>query len=187
VSRIGRGTEERGTVLVITGPAASGKTSVARLIAESNADPSVHLHADDFFHWLKVGRLRGWQDGSTPQHEVVFEAIGSAASAFANGGYFVVLDSLIRPRYGEILTDIMKSNNIEIDYVVLRPNLSATHARSRQREEAKRHDDEILEELHGAFLDLGSLETHVLDNTLLDVNQTVGQIRLMMQRGELRI
>jgi chloramphenicol 3-O-phosphotransferase len=176
-----------GIILIVTGPAASGKTSVARLIAETSRDPSVHLHADDFFHALKVGRLRGWEDGSTPQHEVVFEAIGSAASSFAKGGYFVVLDSLIRPRYYQILTDTISSNNIDLHYVVLRPSSSETLSRSRQREEAKRHRDEILVELYDAFTDLGSLESHVIDNTFLDVDQTVAEIRLRMGKGELRI
>jgi hypothetical protein len=118
---------------------------------------------------------------------VVFEAIGSAARAFASGGYFVVLDSLIRPRYVDILLDNIKSNEIELHLVVLRPGLCETQSRSRQRDEADRHSDEILEELHGAFRELGGLESHVIDNTTLDENQTVEAIRLRMELGELRI
>lgn len=187
MSRIGRKTEERGLVLIITGPAASGKTSVARQIAEHSADPSVHLHGDDFFRALKVGRLRGWEEGSTPQHEVVFEAIGSAARAFANGGLFVVLDSLIRPRYMEILFDAVGSNEVELHTAVLRPSLSETHSRSHHRDDADRHQDEVLGELYGAFSDLGSLESHVIDNTTLDVNQTAERIKSRMGQGDLRI
>jgi cytidylate kinase len=187
VSRIGRGTEEKGLVLIITGPAASGKTSVARQVAEQSADPSVHLKGDDFFRALKVGRLRGWEDGSTPQHEVVFEAIGSVARVFALGGYFVVLDSLIRPRYLGTLNDTIGTDEVERHLVVLRPSLTETRSRSHQRDEADRHSDEILEELHGAFRDLGSLEAHVIDNTTLDVDETVEEIRSRMEHGELRI
>lgn len=187
MGRIGRGTEDKGSILIVTGPAASGKTTAARQIAEQDLDPSVHLQGDDFFHALKVGRLRGWEEGSTPQHQVVFEAIGTSATAFANGGYFVVLDSLIRPRFLDVLTDIIRSNNIELHYVVLRPSLSVTQSRSRQRDEAVRHRSEILEELHEAFLNLGDLESHVIDNSTLDVEQTVDEIRLRMGRGELQI
>jgi hypothetical protein len=186
VSRVGRGTEEKGTILIVTGPAASGKTSVSRQIAEQSLNPSVHLHADDFFKALKVGRLRGWEEGSTPQHQVVFEAIGSAC-AFANGGYFVVLDSLIRPRYLDVLTDIIGSNNIDLHYVVLRPSLSETRLRSHKRDETVRHRDEILVELHGAFLNVDVLESHVIDNTNLDVEQTVVEIMERKARGELQI
>jgi hypothetical protein len=131
--------------------------------------------------------LRGWEEGSTPQHQVVFEAIGNAASSFANGGYFVVLDSLIRPRYLDILTDVIRSRNIELHYVVLRPSLSETRLRSHRRDEAVRHRDEILEELHGVFLSLGDLESHVIDNTTLDVDQTVAEIGSKKDRGELQI
>jgi len=187
VNRIGRGTVEEGLILIVTGPAASGKTSVARHLAQQSVRPSVHLRGDDFFHALKVGRLRGWKEGSTPQHEVVFEAIASAASAFAKGGYFVVLDSLIRPHYLAILIDIIKSNDIELHYVALRPSLMETHSRSQRRDAKKRHRDEILEELHDAFLDLGSLESHVIDNTTLDVYEVVQEIGSRMQRGEFQI
>lgn len=187
MSRIRRGTEERGVILIITGPAASGKTSVARQIAEQCPEPSVHLHGDDFFKALKVGRLRGWEKGSTPQHEVVFEAIGSAAAAYANGGYFVVLDSLVRPRYLDVLTQTIKSCNIELHLVVLRPSLSETRSRSLQRDETMRHRDEILDELHGAFLTLDSFESHVIDNTTLDVDQTASQIQSKLDRGKLRV
>lgn len=187
VRRIGRGTDDKGSILIVTGPAASGKSSVARYIAEASAEPSVHLQGDDFFRALKVGRLRGWEGGSTPQHEVVFEALGSAARSFAIGGYFVILDSLIRPRYYKILTDAIETDDIETDYVVLRPSWSETQKRSRQRDESLRHRDDILRELHIAFNDLGSLESHVIDNTTLSVNETVEVIKLRLVGGELRV
>jgi adenylate kinase family enzyme len=38
---------KRGDVLVVLGPPAAGKTTVASLIA-ARRSPSVHLHADDF-------------------------------------------------------------------------------------------------------------------------------------------
>ena len=78
---VARGTEERGEILIVTGPAASGKTSTALRVATESAEPSVHLHPDDFFHALKVGRLRGWEDGATSQHEIVFEAVAKGPPA----------------------------------------------------------------------------------------------------------
>jgi hypothetical protein len=157
------------------------------LIAERSEERSVHLHGDDFFHALKAGRLRGWEDGSGPQHEVVFEAVASAASAYANGGYFVVLDSFIRPGYMDVVTEVIRANGVELHYVALRPTLSETRRRSSGREEGKRHKVEVLDELHGAFRDLGIFEDHVIDNTSLSVDQTLEAIQSKMTRGELRI
>jgi chloramphenicol 3-O-phosphotransferase len=187
VRKVGRGTKDRGLILIVTGPAASGKTSAACLIAEQSDERSVHLHGDDFFHALKAGRLRGWEEGSEPQHEVVFEAVASAASAYADGGYFVVLDSFIRPRYLDVVTEVIRANGVELHYVALRPTLSETRTRSAGREEDKRHKDEVLDELHGTFRDLGILEDHVIDNTSLSIDQTVQVIRSKMIRGELRV
>jgi len=173
--------------VIVTGPAASGKTSAARLLAEHSSDPSVHLHGDDFFRALKVGRLRGWEEGAVPQHEVVFDAMANAAASLASGGYFVVLDSLIRPRYLGILTDIITSHDVELDYVVLRPSWSEVQRRSDQRDETWRHDVAVLQILYDVFDELGDLESHVIDNTKLDEHQTFSAIQTMMLSGQLRI
>jgi chloramphenicol 3-O-phosphotransferase len=187
VRPIGRETDERGSILIVTGPAASGKTSAARLLAERSTEPSVHLHGDDFFRALKVGRLRGWEEGAVPQHEVVFDAMARAVTSLARGGYFVVLDSLIRPRYLGILTDIISTNDVALHYVVLRPSWTIVQERSDLRDETWRHDAHVLRVLHDVFDDLGELESHVLDNTALDEDETVSMIQAKMARGDLLI
>ena len=38
---------------LMTGSPGTGKTTTASIVAkESNMDKSVHMHTDDFFHWL---------------------------------------------------------------------------------------------------------------------------------------
>lgn len=44
-----------GTVVVLTGPPGAGKSTVARVLADRFM-PSVHLHTDDFWHYIR----RGW-------------------------------------------------------------------------------------------------------------------------------
>jgi chloramphenicol 3-O-phosphotransferase len=173
--------------VIVNGPAASGKTTAARALAEQSTEPSVHLHGDDFFRALKVGRLRGWEDGAVPQHEVVFEAMANAVASLANGGYFVVLDSLIRPRYLSIVTDIVKSNDVELHYLVLRPGWSEVQRRSDLRDETWRHDAAVLQLLYDVFDELGDLESHVIDNTMLDEPETVALIQTKMSSGELLV
>jgi chloramphenicol 3-O-phosphotransferase len=187
VRQVRRGSEHRGDVLIVTGPAAAGKTTAARRLAEESSEPSVHLQADDFFHALKKGRLRGWVDGAEPQHEVVFEAVASAASAYAAGGYFVVVDSLIRPRFLPIVIENIKLKGIDLHYVVLRPRFAETLARSGGRRAEERHDDAVLEHMYAYFESLGELEGHVIDNSEHDMTLTVDTIRAMLRSGAARL
>jgi chloramphenicol 3-O-phosphotransferase len=184
---VARGIEQRGEILLVTGPAASGKTSTALRIATESAEPSVHLHADDFFHALKVGRLRGWEEGATSQHEIVFEAVARAATTYASGGYFVVVDSFIRPRYFSLVEDTIAGEQIDLHVVVLRPNYAEAVARSQSRDASKRHNDSVFEELYHAFDSIGELETHVIDNSTLDEEETAEIVRNKYLAGQLRL
>jgi chloramphenicol 3-O-phosphotransferase len=184
---VGRGTEQRGEILIVTGPAASGKTTTALRLATESVEPSVHLHADDFFSALKVGRRRGWEEGATPQHEVVFEAVAKAAAAYAAGGFFVVVDSFIRPRYFSLVRGTIAREQIDLHVVVLRPSYDEALARSHKRDASKRHDDSVFEELYHAFDGIGELEAHVLDNSTLDESQTAEIVRNKYLARELRM
>ena len=46
----------QGRIIVITGSPGTGKTTTASIVAkESDMDKSVHMHTDDFFHYLSKG------------------------------------------------------------------------------------------------------------------------------------
>lgn len=76
----------QGDVLVVSGPPAVGKTTVAGLLAERRS-PSVHLHADDFWGFLKTGYIDPWLPAAHNQNVVVVEAACTSAGIFARGGY----------------------------------------------------------------------------------------------------
>ncbi|MGO4843265.1 AAA family ATPase, partial [Rhizobiaceae sp. 2RAB30] len=45
--------ESAGEILILTGPPGSGKTTTARALAASPGSPKVHLHTDDFWHFIR--------------------------------------------------------------------------------------------------------------------------------------
>lgn len=50
----------QGRIIVITGAPGTGKTTTASVVAkESDLEKSVHMHTDDFYHYLSItGRKR---------------------------------------------------------------------------------------------------------------------------------
>ncbi len=77
----------QGRIIVITGSPGTGKTTTASIVAkESNMDKSVHMHTDDFFHYLSKGAISPHLPESNEQNLVVIEAFLEAAKRYARGG-----------------------------------------------------------------------------------------------------
>ena len=88
----------QGRIIVITGSPGTGKTTTASIVAkESNMDKSVHMHTDDFFHYLSKGAIPPHLPESNEQNLVVIEAFLEAAKRYARGGYDVIVDGIVGP------------------------------------------------------------------------------------------
>lgn len=47
---------KKGRIVVITGPPGAGETTTSAIIAkESGMEKSVHMHTDDFYHYVSCG------------------------------------------------------------------------------------------------------------------------------------
>ena len=92
----------QGRIIVITGSPGTGKTTIASIVAkESNMDKSVHMHTDDFFHYLSKGAIPPHLPESNEQNLVVIEAFLEAAKRYARGGYDVIVDGIVGPWFLE--------------------------------------------------------------------------------------
>ena len=61
----------QGRIIVITGAPGTGKTTTASVVAkESDLEKSVHMHTDDFYHYLSKGAI----------HEQKYKIFSSALS-----------------------------------------------------------------------------------------------------------
>lgn len=74
----------QGRIIVITGAPGTGKTTTASAVAkESDLEKSVHMHTDDFYHYLSKGAIPPHLPESNEQNLIVIEAFLEAAKRYA--------------------------------------------------------------------------------------------------------
>ena len=175
-----------GEVLVLSGPPAAGKSTVATLITDRSG-LSVHLRADYFWdEFIRNGFLRPWMPESHDQNTTVMRAITAAAVEYAKGGYSVVVDGIVGPWFVELVAETFASHGVVWHYAILLPASDVNVERSRSR--SKTITQEALDKMYGEFSShLDGYEKHIVDSTQLDAAQTAEVVCKSMEAGELQI
>jgi cytidylate kinase len=176
-----------GEVIILTGPPGAGKTSVAALVAGDAARPTVHLVTDSFYRAIRTGFVLPYLPGSARQNEVVIDAIQASVTAFARGGYDVVVDGIVGPWFLGPFRAAAERDHLQTSYVVLRPTLEVTLSRARERADDELKDVGAITGLHEQFASLDELEHHVIDTSDLDERQAAAEVRRAVASGRYRL
>lgn len=165
---------EQGRIVIITGSPGTGKTTVAAAAAKaSDMEKSVHMHTDDFYHYLSKGAIAPHLPESDEQNQVVIEAFLAAAKRYARGGYDVLVDGIVGPWFLEPWRKIVREG-YEVHYIILRAGREETMNRAVGRDKLDRETNmELVETMWGQFCDLGPYEAYVIDTTVLSADDTV--------------
>jgi len=71
---------KQGRIIIITGSPGTGKTTTAQIISQkSDLEKSVHLHTDDFYHYLAKGAVPPYLPEAEEQNLIVIEAFLESA------------------------------------------------------------------------------------------------------------
>ena len=142
----------QGRIIVLTGAPGAGKTTIASLIAKgSDMEKSVHMHTDDFYHYLSKGAIPPYLPESNEQNKIVISAFLEAAKRFARGGYDVIVDGIVGPWFLRPWLDIIREN-YEVHYIILRAGKEETMQRAIKRAKLDRKiNTELVETMWSNF------------------------------------
>ena len=120
-------------------------------------EKSVHMHTDDFYHYLSKGAVAPHLPASNGQNRVVIEAFLEAAKRFARGGYDVVVDGIVGPWFLQPWKQAAREG-YEVHYIVLRASREETLKRATGRAKLNRETNiELVETMWEQFADLGGI------------------------------
>ena len=174
----------QGRIIVITGSPVTGKTTTASIVAkESDLAKSVHMHTDDFFHYLSKGAILPHLPESNEQNAVVIEAFLAAAKRYASGGYDVIVDGIVGPWFLEPWRAIVREG-YEVHYIVLRASKEETMQRAVERSKLDRKTNvALVETMWEQFCRLGIYESNVIETTSQSVQETVCAVKEKIASG----
>ena len=169
---------EQGRILVITGAPGTGKTTISSIISkESDMEKSVHMHTDDFYHYLSKNAIAPHLPQSNAQNLVVIESFLEAAKRFARSGYDVIVDGIVGPWFLTPWKEAVQEG-YEIHYIILRADKEETMKRAIERTKLNRDTNiELVEVMWKQFVNLGDYEPFVINTTDCSIEKTVSIIK----------
>ena len=136
-----------------------------------HSERSVHVEADRFFDFVESGFVEPWKPEAHEQNAIVMRIVADAAAAYADSGYFTIVEGIVIPRWFlDPLRDRLRARGHDVAYAVLRAPLELCVARRPETEGA------VVEQVWRQFEDLGEFEANAIDVAVVDPDAVVANV-----------
>jgi energy-coupling factor transporter ATP-binding protein EcfA2 len=135
-------------IVILSGPVGAGKSTVAQELIALSPDPIAYIEGDTFWSFIAKGAKSRRIEKN---FKMIMTAMTGAALPYALYGYEVILDFSIPPWFLETAQKIVKSRDVPLDYVVLRPSETVCAARAAARPEGAIADYAPYRDLYSSF------------------------------------
>jgi chloramphenicol 3-O-phosphotransferase len=119
------------SVILLTGPIGSGKTTVARELIALLSPPVFHIEGDMFWSFFTKADMHVRRQ----QFRLMMRSMIAAAVPLAKEGYQVIVDFSIPPDFVDTARKIVK--DIPLHFVLLRPSFSVCAQRAHTRQDGR--------------------------------------------------
>lgn len=167
----------RGSVVLLTGPAGSGKTVAAEAWASTRPYPTAHISIDDVRDFLKSGYANpadGWTKEAAEQHDLARNIAADMARRYAERGVRVIIDDAIFPDWEAVGEERWRNalHGVTYTLLVLYPGFEAVQERNRLRDGHRRLREGMLQTIYDDMRGWRDKSVPVIDNTGLTVAET---------------
>jgi len=169
-------------VFFITGTPGAGKTSVAQALVR-RFPFGLHIPVDDLREWVVSGiahPVPTWTDETSRQFGLARQAATRTARLYADAGFAVAIDDVIRPPEAEELI-VTHLSGYMVDKILLHPAVDVVLARNAQRTTKDFNTStlaQVIPGIHRSIAEDRFDETGwlIVDNTGMSLDQTVDYI-----------
>ena len=180
-------------VLLLTGPAGAGKTTVAAQWASNRTSPTAHISLDDVRDFLKAGYANpedGWNEVTQSQYDLARELCATMARRYVESGITCAVDDAIFPEWPEVgyAGWVRALGDIPHALVVLLPRLEVARKRNDAGHDGHRRlGPETLQTIYDDMLPWRDSAVPVIDNSELSVAETVAEVNRALEEAPLAV
>ena len=174
--------DEEAFVLLLTGPAGAGKTTVAAEWAAIRTSPTAHVSLDAVRDFMKAGYANpesGWTAETQAQYDLARELCATMARRYVESDISCVIDDAIFPEWAEVGYEPWEKALGDVPHalVVLLPR----HEIAKRRNDAghdghRRLRPETVRMIYDDMLPWRDADVPIVDNSDLSVAETVAAV-----------